>query len=175
MVCFIYNDKAFPDDNNSLVFPLNGKSGVLVNISIHLDMDFSKRLDPLFYGSGTLFGANLCYAEKGNVVSQYELVDAIQLFDKRMNINKIRMAAVPKKNVAFGKGTEIIKLFFKIDVPGSACFVLNRFNFGNRFFGHNVVLKAPVIKKITQLMKNYEKISHNHLWMTRETILVSQN
>ena len=175
MVCFIYNDKAFPGDNDSLVFHLNGNSGEIVNISIHLGMDFSKRIDPLFYGSGILFGANLCYTEKGDVVSQYELVNAIQIFDKQLNINKVRIAAVPKKNVTFGKGTEIIKLFFKIDVPGSACFVLHRFNFGNRIFGHNVVLKAPAIKEITQIMKAYEKVSHNHLWMTRETILVSQN
>jgi len=64
-------------------------------------MDFKQRMDPVFYGSGTLFGANLSFSQKGLVVSDYELAKAKQIFDRNMKVKKILMAAVSKKNSHF--------------------------------------------------------------------------
>jgi hypothetical protein len=172
IVCFIYPVEALPDENRSLVFPLHGATGEIVQIAIHLNMNFKQRMDPIFYGSGTLFGANLSFSQKGLVASDYELARAIQIFDRNMKVKKIRMAAVPKKTVTFGEGTEIFKLFFKIDAPQSAYFVLNRFHFGNRRFADNIILKQPGIYQLAKIIKNYQKLSHNNLWMTDRRLIV---
>ena len=78
----------------------------------------------------------------------------------------------PKKTVTFGEGTEIFKLFYKIDAPQSAYFVFNRFHFGKRGFADNVNLIQPSIYQLAKIVKNYQKLSHNNLWMTDRRLIV---
>jgi len=174
LIISIQTKSAFSKESNALFFPLGGKSGDTVQVSIHLDADFSQRVDPVFYGRGTVLGADLISSQKGTVTMEYDFVKAIQVYSKRLKVKKISMAAVPKKIISFGKGSEIIKLFFKVSEANSAYFILSTFNFGNRLFGKNYILKQPIVCRIPVGIEKYQYTALSHkLWMIKKYTLIT--
>ena len=166
LIFFVINiNKVYSKENNSLVIPINGCNDDIVQVAIHLNVDFTTKIDPLFYGTGTLFGAEFISYQKGTVITEYLTVKAIQLIDKNTKVKKIRFGAIPKHNIKFGIGSEIIILRFKILDQSSAYFVLSKFYFGNRIFGQNKILGQPIVYQCPDNIEKNFRFSCGYLYM----------
>ena len=166
--------RVYAQGSDPMVFPLKGSNDETIQVSIHLNTDYSQKIYPIFYGTGTLFGADLIGSKRGSVVYDYELGKAIQLIDRQSKVKIIRMAAVPKKTPLFGSGSEIFELHFKINNPDAAYFVLHRFHFGSKIYGKNTILNQHVIRYCPKNIHDCEQISYHGLRVCKKSTIVSQ-